>query len=70
MKILFVSAEVAPFIKTGGLADAITRCLTAFRDTEGWAILQARGMREDHSWEASAREYAAMYGWALRSIDR
>jgi starch synthase len=52
------------------LTGTIARCLTAFRDTEGWDILRVRGMREDHSWEASAREYAAMYGWALRSIDR
>ena len=55
--------------ETGQLIDAIARCLTAFRDTDGWAMLRERGMREEHSWEASAREYAAMYSWALRSID-
>jgi starch synthase len=52
------------------LIDAIRRCLTSFRDRAGWAMLRARGMREDHSWETSAREYVAMYGWALRSIGR
>jgi starch synthase len=56
--------------ETGMLIDTIARCLTAFRDRDGWAILRARGMREDHSWESSAREYVAMYGWALRSIGR
>jgi starch synthase len=50
------------------LIDAIVRGLTAFRDREGWDLLRARGMREDHSWESSAREYVAMYGWAVRSV--
>jgi len=56
--------------ETEMLIDAIHRCLTSFRDHEGWATLRARGMREDHSWETSAREYVAMYDWALRSIGR
>jgi starch synthase len=50
------------------LADAITRCLTCFRDTTGWPILRERGMREDHSWAASAQEYAALYEWAARVV--
>jgi starch synthase len=48
------------------LIDAISRCLVSFRDTRGWPILRARGMREDHSWDSSAREYAAMYEWVRR----
>lgn len=48
------------------LIDAISRCLTSFRDTRSWPILRTRGMREDHSWESSAREYAAMYEWVRR----
>ncbi len=56
--------------ETRYLIEAIGRCLAAFRDTEGWAILRARGMREDHSWESSAREYAALYEWALRERGR
>jgi starch synthase len=50
------------------LTDAIARCLTCFRDTTGWPILRARGMREDHSWAASAQEYAALYEWAARVV--
>jgi starch synthase len=50
------------------LADAIGRCLTCFRDTSGWPILRERGMREDHSWFASAQEYAALYEWAARVV--
>jgi starch synthase len=52
------------------LIEAIMRCLTSFRDVDGWPILRARGMREDHSWESSAREYAALYSWGLRAIGR
>jgi starch synthase len=50
--------------------DAIGRSLAAFRDASGWPQLRARGMREDHSWEASAREYVALYEWALRERGR
>ncbi|MEO7913054.1 MAG: glycogen/starch synthase [Roseiflexaceae bacterium] len=50
------------------LADAITRCLTCFRDTNSWPLLRERGMREDHSWTASAQEYAALYAWAARVL--
>jgi starch synthase len=52
------------------LADAIARCLTCFRDTSGWPVLRERGMREDHSWNASAREYAGLYEWASREVGR
>ncbi|HEX9372417.1 MAG TPA: glycogen/starch synthase [Roseiflexaceae bacterium] len=52
--------------ETGHLIDAIARCLACFRDTSGWAILRERGMREDHSWAASAREYVGLYEWAVR----
>jgi starch synthase len=51
------------------LADTISRCLTCYRDTSGWPILRDRGMREDHSWAASAREYAALYEWAARVVE-
>ena len=50
------------------LVDAIRRCLTCFDDTHGWPLLRERGMREDHSWASSAREYAALYEWACRVV--
>jgi starch synthase len=50
------------------LIEAIGRCLAAYRDREGWAALRMRGMREDHSWEAAAREYVALYTWARKEI--
>ncbi|GAB4210890.1 MAG: glycogen synthase GlgA [Roseiflexaceae bacterium] len=43
------------------LQDAMARCLAAFRDTAGWDTLRRRGMREDHSWDASARVYVDLY---------
>lgn len=52
------------------LIDAIARCLTAYRNAEGWPILRARGMRENNSWASAALQYSAMYEWALRTIGR
>jgi starch synthase len=52
------------------MLDAIRRCISSFNDHDGWAILRARGMREDHSWASSAREYVAMYEMALRTVGR
>jgi len=52
----------------GDLRAAIERCLTCFRDITGWPILRARGMREDHSWNAAAQEYVALYEWATREV--
>jgi starch synthase len=54
----------------GHLIEAIERCLTAYRDTTGWPILRARGMRENNSWSSAALQYSAMYEWALRTIGR
>jgi starch synthase len=56
--------------ETRYLIDAISRCLIAFRDREGWALLRERGMREDYSWANSAQQYVGLYQWALRMIGR
>jgi starch synthase len=47
-------------------ADAVVRALTCYADTSGWAAVRARGMAEDHSWDAAARQYAGVYAWAQR----
>ncbi len=52
------------------LSDAIRRCLVAYEDQVGWNVLRERGMREDHSWAASAQEYIGMYAWAMQTIGR
>jgi len=43
------------------LATAIWRALKVYRDKRRWRGLQRRGMKEDFSWERSAREYLALY---------
>ncbi len=46
--------------------DALRRALDLRReDKKAWAALQRRGMKEDLSWEASAREYVRLYESAV-----
>jgi starch synthase len=45
----------------GALVDAVRRALVAFRNQELWRAMQRRGMQQDHSWDASAREYVKVY---------
>ena len=51
----FVSYEPA------ALEDALDRAIRTYRDAETWRRLQQAGMRQDHSWNASAREYVKVY---------
>ncbi|WP_411281039.1 glycogen synthase [Gemmatimonas sp.] len=48
--------------------NAIGRALQVYRDRESWALLQARGMREDNSWDHAAQQYAGAYEWAVRLV--
>jgi starch synthase len=63
-------ADAAPESGTGfafrdytrdALVDALDRALAAFQDPVRWAAIERRGMRKDHSWDASAREYVKVY---------
>jgi starch synthase len=56
--------------QTRYLAEAIGRCLTAYRNSEGWQILRARGMREDNSWTSAALQYVGLYQWAQRLVEQ
>jgi starch synthase len=53
-------------------ADALFRCLqkavSTFRDRTAWQALQAEGMKQDHSWDASARQYGRAYERAIRRL--
>jgi starch synthase len=53
-------------------ADALFRSLQkavrAFGDPTAWRTLQLAGMRQDHSWDASAREYVKVYEKAGRRL--
>ncbi|MGH2492641.1 MAG: glycogen synthase [Candidatus Limnocylindria bacterium] len=47
--------------------DAIARAMRAYRvSREGWTLLVRRVMREDHSWDASAKRYVELYKTASR----
>jgi starch synthase len=43
------------------LVQTVRRALDAFRNRSGWKRIQQMGMVEDHSWDASAREYVKVY---------
>ena len=47
------------------LFQALTRALTLFGDRRAWQALQLAGMRQDFSWDRSAREYVKIYERAL-----
>jgi starch synthase len=43
------------------LLGALRRALRLFADRSRWAAMQRAGMRQDHSWDRSAREYVRIY---------
>jgi starch synthase len=47
------------------LLEAVRRALAAYRDRRKWRSLQAAGMKQDHSWDRSAREYVKIYESAV-----
>jgi len=47
------------------LLAALTRALALFVDRRKWEALQAAGMRQDFSWDRSAREYVKIYDRAI-----
>jgi starch synthase len=49
------------------LARTLGRAIAAFGDPKSWRAIQLDGMRRDHSWDASAREYVKVYEKAIRA---
>jgi starch synthase len=47
------------------LLHALQRALELYRDRKKWRALQLAGMKEDHSWDRSAREYVKIYDRAI-----
>jgi starch synthase len=45
----------------GAMGHALERGLDRFADEAAWKTMQQIGMRRDHSWDASAREYVKVY---------
>ena len=50
------------------LLEALQRALALYSDRKKWEALQRAGMKEDHSWDRSAREYVKIYERAIRSL--
>jgi starch synthase len=57
----FVFTEYSPWV----LLDTINKALETFAQPEIWRQLQVNGMRQDLSWDRSAREYVKIYEQAL-----
>jgi starch synthase len=57
----FVLASYTP----AALLDALRRAIAAFGDAGEWKAIQLAGMRQDFSWDRSAREYVKIYERAL-----
>jgi starch synthase len=53
----FKFAEYSP----QALVATVRRALEVFRNPSVWAEIQRAGMKRDHSWDASAREYVKVY---------
>src|SRR5437870_1328628 len=49
------------------LLEALNRALALYPDRKKWQRLQVTGMKQDHSWDRSAREYVKIYEHALRT---
>ena len=47
------------------LTGAVRRALDLYRQPAAWKAVQQAGMREDHSWDVSAREYVKVYRRAM-----
>jgi starch synthase len=52
------------------LLSAIQRALAAFGNRPLWRRIQKTGMRQDFSWDASARQYVEVYERAAHSAER
>lgn len=49
------------------LLGTLRRALDVYKDKAAWQRMQVAGMQQDHSWDASARQYARVYDRAMTS---
>jgi starch synthase len=49
-----------------GLYDAVQRALEYFSNKNIWKLLQRNGMKQDFSWDSSAKKYLSIYKQAAR----
>ncbi len=52
------------------LVASVDRALALYGDRDSWQNLQRAGMGQDHSWDASAREYVRVYETAIAGAAR
>jgi starch synthase len=50
------------------MLQAVRRAVELYPNRTAWKRLQQQGMRQDHSWDVSAREYVKVYRSALEAI--
>ena len=62
----FVFDEYTP----EALLGTLQRALEAFKNPRKWRALQAAGMKQDHSWDRSAREYVRIYEQVIEARAR
>jgi starch synthase len=60
-----VSGFVLSAQTPGALVEAVDRAAAVFADPPAWQALQLAGMRQDFSWDRSAREYVKIYEAAV-----
>jgi starch synthase len=51
------------------LLTALSRALSVFEDRPRWNALRVAGMRQDNSWDRSAREYVKLYERVIRKAE-
>jgi starch synthase len=54
----------------GALLDVLRRALKVFKNKQKWRGIQVAGMRQEHSWDRSAREYVKIYERAMARSPR
>ncbi len=59
----FVFQEYSP----GAFITTLRRAIVTFGVPERWRALQVEGMRQDNSWDHSAREYVTIYGRVIEA---
>jgi starch synthase len=47
------------------MLEAVGRAVEVYRTQAAWKRIQQQGMRQDHSWDVSAREYVKVYRASL-----
>lgn len=62
------SGFVMQSVTVAGLVEVIQRALRFYHDKPAWAKLQDTAMRQDYSWEHSARQYLSLYQQARLQV--